>query len=56
MLRPRPKPFVCRACRIYFARFSCGASRGLECDCPKCQGLCACPLPPQPKLKRPTFH
>lgn len=34
----------CKACQEFFKRFSCGASRGLECDCPKGQGYCECYL------------
>lgn len=30
----------CDPCREFFVRFRCNAP--LECDCPKCQGLCEC--------------
>ena len=32
----------CSQCREFFARFSCSKAVHLECDCPKCMGLCEC--------------
>lgn len=32
----------CPACREFFAAFRCGKAEHLECDCPRCQGLCSC--------------
>lgn len=50
---------TCELCRKYFSLYDCGASENLECDCPKCQGMCRCvtrplsdlfspPKPPEP--------
>jgi len=47
----------CAKCRAFFARFTCAAAMGMECDCPKCQGYCECKdmtddieLPPLPEV------
>jgi len=32
----------CAACREFFSRFQCAAETHGECDCPQCQGYCAC--------------
>jgi hypothetical protein len=46
----------CPACEAFFNRgFRCNAP--LECDCPRCQGLCICPparadKAPEPRVKR----
>ena len=32
----------CRKCREFFKQFSCSAPIQLECDCPKCSGICRC--------------
>jgi hypothetical protein len=35
----------CATCEEYFGRFQCGAHiPPFECDCPKCQGYCTCPM------------
>ena len=40
----RSKPARCRHCRKYFdeLRRTCTKAVYLECDCPRCQGLCSC--------------
>ena len=32
----------CDHCKRFFAQYKCSASSHGECDCPKCQGYCAC--------------
>lgn len=32
----------CECCENYFEKYSCGMLQCGECDCPKCQGYCAC--------------
>jgi hypothetical protein len=34
---------MCEKCKVFFSKFTCESklSHALECDCPKCQGLCA---------------
>jgi len=32
----------CKHCKEFFAKYSCGADRYGECDCPRCQGYCEC--------------
>ena len=32
----------CESCERFFSRFQCGKAAYLECDCPKCQGMCEC--------------
>lgn len=42
MVDAQPAAPTCPACQDFFSRFRCAAADHLECDCPRCQGLCSC--------------
>lgn len=42
MVDAQPAAPTCPACQDFFSRFRCSAATHLECDCPRCQGLCEC--------------
>lgn len=45
---PTPKAKKCKSCEKFFSKYVCSARSHGECDCPKCQGYCRCPVQPTP--------